>query len=188
MEEIAQKLNLQSNESNNITIYTFGASKPKEIMSPVVTLAIKSKDENTIIVKANVVPKISENIQRMSIQLNNRFLIQRRFKLADTLPQRTESSTIRILIGGDYYNEVMSTEGCKTNEGLYLIQSKFGWIISGKTGINGAVSQENTMFVMTHIFSQTLPELKQYYQTLTNFENMKLLVLLWQKTRTKMTL
>ena len=71
MEEIAQKLNLQSNESNNITIYTFGASKPKEIMSPVVTLAIKSKDENTIIVKANVVPKISENIQRMSIQLNN---------------------------------------------------------------------------------------------------------------------
>ena len=50
MEEIVQKLNLQSNESNNITIYT---SKPKEIMSPVVTLVIKSKDENTIIVKAN---------------------------------------------------------------------------------------------------------------------------------------
>ena len=95
-EEIAQKLNLRPNESINITIYTTGASKPKEILSLVVIMAIKSK------VNANVAPKISGNIQRMPIQLKNQFSVQKRFKLADTLPQRTESSTIMILVGGDY--------------------------------------------------------------------------------------
>ena len=94
--EIAQKLNLQPNELNNITIYS--TSKPKEIMSPVVTLYIKSKDGNTIMVKANVVIKISGNIQKIPTQLKNQFSIQKRCKLADILPQRTESSTIGILI------------------------------------------------------------------------------------------
>ena len=55
-EEIVNKLKLQTHESNKLRIYTFGVSKPKEIMSPVVTLM--SKDGNTVTVKANVVPKI----------------------------------------------------------------------------------------------------------------------------------
>ena len=36
-EEIVNKLKLKTYESNKLTIYTFGISKPKEIMSPVVT-------------------------------------------------------------------------------------------------------------------------------------------------------
>ena len=55
-EEIVNKLKLQTYESNKLTIYTFGVSKPKEIMSPVFTLM--SKDGNTVTVKANVVSKI----------------------------------------------------------------------------------------------------------------------------------
>ena len=157
-EEIARKLGLESKESNDLTVFTFGVSKPKEVKSPVVTLTLKSKYGNTITVKANVVPKISGNIQRMPVKLKNRFLIQKRFKLADTLPEKTESSAIGILIGSDYYNEVMSTERVEIDDGLYLIKSKFGWILSGKTK-SSCTHPDNSMFVMTHTSSRVLSEL-----------------------------
>ena len=88
----------------------------------VVTLMLKSKYGNTVTVKANVVPKISGDIQRLPIRLKNRFSIQKSFRLADTLPQQTESSTIGVLIGSDYYYEVMSSKKVEVQEGLYLIK------------------------------------------------------------------
>ena len=73
----------------------------------------------------------------MPIKLNNQLTIQRRFKLADTLPKQTETSTIGLLIGSDYYNELISPERVEIQKGLYAIKSKFGWIISGKTKTEG---------------------------------------------------
>ena len=105
-------------------------------MSTVAILMLKSKDGNTVTVKANVVPKISGDMQRLPIRLKNRFSIQKRFRLADTLPQQTESSAIGVLIGSDYCHEVMSSERVNVQERLFLIKSKFGWIISGKTKTN----------------------------------------------------
>ena len=97
--------------------------------------------------------------------MKNRFSIQKRFRLADTLPQQTESSTIGVLIGSDYYHEVMSSERVEVQEGLYLIKSTFGWIISGKTKINERIHHENTMFVMTHFSTQVLSELQHFSNT-----------------------
>ena len=161
-EKIVNKLKLKIHKSNKLTIYTFGISRPKEIMSPVVTLMLKSKDGNTVTVKANVVPKISGDMQRLPICFKSRVSIQKRFRLTDTLPQQTESSTIGVLIGSDYYHEMMSSEKVEVQEGLYLIKSKFGWIISGKTKTNERVHHENTMFVMTHSSTQVLPELQHF--------------------------
>ena len=78
-EEIVNKLKLKTHESNKLTIYTFVISKPKEIMSPVITLMLNSRDGNTVTVKANVVPKISGDMQRSPIHLKSRFSIQKRF-------------------------------------------------------------------------------------------------------------
>ena len=61
-------------------------------------------------------------MQRLPIRLKNRFSIRKRFRLADTLPQQTESSTIGILIGSDYCDEVMLSKKVEVQEGLYLIK------------------------------------------------------------------
>ena len=93
---------------------------------------------------------VSRDMQRLPIRLKNRFSFQKRFRLADALPQQTESSTIGVLIGSDYYHEVMSSEKGEVQEGVYFIKSKFAWIISGKTKTNERIHHENTMFVITH--------------------------------------
>ena len=73
------------------------------------------------------------DMQRLPFHLRYRFIIQKIVQLVDTLPQQTEFSTIDVLIGSDYYNEVMSSVKVEVQEGLYFIKSKLGWIISGNT-------------------------------------------------------
>ena len=85
-------------------------------------------------------------------------MIQRKYEQADTLPETMESSTLGLLIGNDYYNDVMSSEKVKIEEGLYIIKSKFGWVISGRTtNQRNERQQENIMFIMTHSSSDILP-------------------------------
>ena len=126
---------------------------------------LRSNNGNTGTVTANAVPNISGDMQRLPLCLENRFSVQKRFQLADTLPQQSESSTIGVLIGSDHYHEVMSSEMVEVQEGLYLIKSKFGWIISGETKTNEQIHHENTMFVMTHSSTQILPELQHFSNT-----------------------
>lgn len=87
-EEILKRLKFEPAEFDKLTILTFGISKSKEITSPLITLTLKSKGNDTGNIKANVVVKISENMQRMHIPLKNRFSIQKKFKLAETLSEQ----------------------------------------------------------------------------------------------------
>ena len=128
-----------------LTVFTFGASKPREITTPIVTMLLKSKKGNKISIKTSVVPEISGNVQREPIKIENQFKIVRKYELADILPEHTESSSIWILIGNDYYNHIMSTERMKTQEGLHIIKSKFSWMISGRTKTKEGNKNENTM-------------------------------------------
>ena len=57
-EEIVKRLKFEPTESDKLTIFTIGINKSKEITSPYNTLTLKSKDSNTVNIKANVVPKI----------------------------------------------------------------------------------------------------------------------------------
>ena len=128
-----------------LTVFTFGASKPREITTPIVTMLLKSKKGNKISIKTSVVPEISGNVQREPIKIENQFKIVRKYELADILPEHTESSSIWILTGNDYYNHIMSTERMKTQEGLHIIKSKFSWMISGRTKTKEGNKNENTI-------------------------------------------
>ena len=87
-EEIVKKLKVTTEGNVKLNVFTFGASKPKESTSPIVTVLLKSKKGNTVSTKASVVPEISGNVQRAPIKINNQFKIIRKYELADTLPKR----------------------------------------------------------------------------------------------------
>ena len=111
-----------------------------------------------------MVPEISGNIQRALIKIDNQFKIIRKYELADTLPKHTESSSIGILIGNNYYNDIMSTERIKIHEGLYVIKSKFGWMINGRTkkkkGSKDEKYSTNNILPEIHQFTSVEPSLQ----------------------------
>ena len=160
-QDLVEKLKLKTEDKNRLTVFTFGGKKPKEMTSPVVTIVLKSKDGNTLKVKANVVPKICAQINRHPVHLEDKMKFQRAFRLADTLPTSREVSTIGVLIGSDYYNDVMTGERKQVQDGLFVLKSKFGWVVSGRTKGKDKHHSESTLFVMTHSASHILPEIQQ---------------------------
>jgi len=46
--------------------------------------------------------------------------------LADTIPRENESSSVELLIGNDYYLDVVLSQRIELQPGLFLLGSKFG--------------------------------------------------------------
>ena len=62
-EEIVNKMKLVTEGNVKLTVSKFGASKPKEIATPIATALLKSKKGNTVLIKASMEPEISGNFQ-----------------------------------------------------------------------------------------------------------------------------
>ena len=100
-------------------------------------------------IKATVMPQITGPLKRVLIQLEIQNKIQKDYTLADVLPKDIETYTLGLLIGNDYYSDIILDERKKTQDNLYVINSKLGWIISARVSSTNDNEKENVMFTMT---------------------------------------
>ena len=69
------------------------------------------------------------------------------------MPKNIEKYTRGLLIGKDYYNSLILDEYKKMQDNLCIINSKLGWIISGRVSSTNGNEEENVMFAMTPVSS-----------------------------------
>ena len=50
----------------------------------------------------------------------------------DNLPNHASAFNIDILIGNDYYDDIIKSENIEVEQRLYLVNSTLGWIFSGR--------------------------------------------------------
>ena len=53
-----------------------------------------------------------------------------------------------LLAGNDYYTDIVSMKRTPICNGLYLLGSKFGWILSGRAQIEDPDVTENSMMML----------------------------------------
>ena len=102
---------------------------------------------------ANVIPNITGPIQRRPFDtscLKNREYLWKENALADTLPSECASSTIDILIGNDYYLDLILPQKVVIQPGLYMLGSKLGWILAGRASDDAKEAVEQSMLVITY--------------------------------------
>ena len=148
-EELVNSLKLKPIEEHTFSIYAFGNTKPKQKTSPVVELIIKTKFGPDIRIKATVTKQITGPLQRMPLNFELRNNLKNQFDLADTLPSKVETYTLGLLIGNDHYYDIMLDTRTKIQDNLYLVKSKLGWIVSGRTITTDFQTDESTMFAIT---------------------------------------
>ena len=88
----------------------FGSEKPKRTESRNTKLDIVLKDGSILTIRANVVPQIAESIQRRPVNLkslDNWDCLWNEFSLADDIPTERETSSVELLIGNDYYLDII---------------------------------------------------------------------------------
>ena len=139
-----------------VSVLTFGAKNPYDVDTYVVNFNVMTKDNSPLPLHANVVNKIIGPIQRGPLQSADlEFLVSiSSEKMADTVPETSEPVNIDLLIGSDYFWNILGTEKVTLPSGLYLVSSKIGYILTGRyshPGHMGCHQNVSTCFVMTQV-------------------------------------
>ena len=181
-ETLAEKLQLTRENEEEIKLVTFMSDKPKTVKTTQTKLRIKLNNGQYLDVNANIVPVISGTVQRKTLKLfssNNLDHLVRSLEKADTISSETELSTVEVLIGSDYYLDIILSKKIEVQPGLYLLTSKLGWILTGWTGEIDSQMNKSNMFILTYgtnatktsVFTSlddaTLakPDLKEFWNT-----------------------
>ena len=112
-ETLAKKLNLKGENEQEIKLATFGSDKTKLIKTKHTRMNIKLQNGEYLDITVNIVPVIRSSVQRRSVKLQSqdefRHIVSS-LRLADTIPTENESSTVDVLIGNDYYLDIILSQ------------------------------------------------------------------------------
>ena len=129
-ERVVQTLNLKAISSQKMKIKTFGNKSEKAVSLKEYSLCIKSFTGVNLYLKAFAVPLICTPLSGQNIDAareNYPFL-----KELDLADKGAGECKIDVLIGSDYYWEIIDGETKRGNKGgPVAISSKLGWILSG---------------------------------------------------------
>ena len=145
---------LETKETNLVATEERGTTKPKCIETLVVEVTMILKSGFTRGMLANVVPNITGTIERTPFRSETIKQTLKQYELADTIPVKKESCTIDLLLGNDYYADIVSTKRIMLSDGLYLFGSKFGWILSGRTKNEYKAPKRDSLTMLTYSSSE----------------------------------
>ena len=153
MESLAEQLQLRQEKTEEIKVVTFGCETPKTVTTTQTKLSIQLNTGQHLDISANIVPFISGSVQRKALNVcssKNLVHLMRILDMADSIPSQTESSTVELLIGSDYYLDIILSQKIEVQPGLYLLASKLGWILTGRTSEAESSLNESSMLILTY--------------------------------------
>ena len=134
-ESLAKQLKLPLDTTERLSVVTFASDKPKQLECKSSKVQLSLKDGKTMTLKITVVPNITGKIHRVPLRMEDIEFLNKELghsMLADPLPNHTESSTIDMLIGNDYYFDLLEPQKLDLGDGVFLFNSKLGWVLGGQ--------------------------------------------------------
>ena len=147
-------LRLNRGKDQEIKVVTFVSNKANVIKTPSTKLDIKLKNGQYLTITANihVVPDITGIMERKAVRFDRN--IQHIFNsvdLADTIPSSNEYSSVDLLIGNDFYLDIVLSPRIEIQSGLHLLSSKLGWtILTGRIKETDSKTNYYNMLVLTY--------------------------------------
>ena len=129
---LAQLLNLKKSALENLLVYTFGSTEPKQIKASIVEIDLCARSGTCIRLSCSIIPQITGEFPKIALHLPQVLSLVRQYPLADSLVQNEQSVIVDMLIGNDYYWDIVEPTKIQLLPGLYLIDSKLGFLLSGR--------------------------------------------------------
>ena len=70
--------------------------------------------------------------------------------MTDTFVHDREITFVKLLIGNDVYLDLILLHRVDLQPGLYLLDSKLGWMLTGRTSKFTAEKQESNVLILTY--------------------------------------
>ena len=140
---------LQCLGQDSIALATFGSTSRNTTNYPRVEVNIKQNDSTLLLISANVIPKITAPIRRVSLNTCTHPSL-RQLPLAEPLDSTSDRLEIDILIGLDHYYKIIGTDRIYFPDGLQLLHSSVGFVCAGTVDATpiSPVQERNTALVV----------------------------------------
>ena len=139
-EALAKKLKLKRGEETEIMVTTFGSEKPRKQPTTLTTVGIMLKGGSIMNISVSIVPSICGSILRRPVKcksLQNWEHLWNEENLADSFPTEKETTTIELL-------------KVEVQPELYMLASKLGWILTGRTSEQAEETSEPNMLILSY--------------------------------------
>ena len=128
--EKAKSLGLNFGKSRMLHLNTFGNTYPTSLSTCETQFSIRQVDGSLKWIKARICKHITGQLMKSKIPLDKYNNVWKDLTLADDLPEEDKVIKLDLLIGNDYYDDIVKSDKLKIDTGLYLINSTLGWIFS----------------------------------------------------------
>ena len=130
-ERVSKDLHLRKNSYEHLSILHFGSRKPKKVKSAKTTLKLLTLEGQHLEIEANIVPALSGKFNKMPPPKCDAKTLGK-YTLADNYKEGDQNQSIDILLGSDYYPDILKQGQKKLKSGLHLINTVFGYVVTGK--------------------------------------------------------
>jgi hypothetical protein len=134
--KLASLLKLPLEPGNPIVVNRFASGSSLTIETKSTNLELQMRNGQTMRIPVTVVDTITGNIHRTPVNLPEVHRITKTLVMADAVPTQAHSQPLEMLIGNDYWADLVTGERIPVIPGLYLLSSHFGWILSGRLPIS----------------------------------------------------
>ena len=151
-ESLARNLNLHLRAPKKLAVVTFGSERPKYLQYRPSELQLFLKDGKQMTLDVSVVPSITGRITRTPLDQDDIAFIKSEgleSKLADVLPTQSECYPVEMLVGNDYYFDLLLPRKIDLRPGLCLFQSRLGWIVGGHYHTDNDTLRQPALIVST---------------------------------------
>ena len=131
-ETLMRRLKAHSTRVENVHLLTFGSNSSKSLSTPIVMLELIPKSGKRIPLEFAVIPVITGKTSTTTVDLFQVPFPFEKYEMSEEVSRVAENSSIDVLIGNDYYNDLITARKVQIVPGLYLLESRFGWILSGR--------------------------------------------------------
>ena len=145
-------------------------TKQKTVKTVQTKLNIKLNNDQYLEISVSIVPVISGSVQREALKFcksQNIDHLVRSLDMADTIPSETESAAVELLVGNDYYRDIILSQKTEVQAGLYLLVSKLGWILTGRTNECESSADKTNMLILTYGTNITSTSVHQFIDNVT---------------------
>ena len=146
-EQLAKKLPLNTENVEQLHVNTFGSEKFEQKKCNVVTVNLKLADNSEIAISALSYPVICSPISS-SVDVSE-FPHLRSLSLADS--PSTQERRIDMLIGMNYYYQIVTGEVVNGKSGPVAVNSKLGWLLSGPYDVYSDNKVRTSSNVSSHL-------------------------------------
>ena len=127
--ELAKKLNLQTEGSEELHLSAFGGENNKSRNLERATVYLKTDTGYRLPINVLIVPRIATPLHSNRSQIDHRYEYLRGLKLAHPVCQ-DDAFEISLLVGADYYWDIIEDHIVRGN-GPTAVKSKIGYLLSG---------------------------------------------------------